>query len=119
MKKSPSAEIDRHVSVLGVLAENAAQAVHVQQALAGFTAGCATNIVESAVAVQAEIARMTLDAVLHGNPGALMSLGERAARTAFREGMDCAARNMQAAQSAGTQILDTVSTPPGSASGTP
>jgi hypothetical protein len=62
---------------------------------------------------------LTLDAVLHGDPGALMSLGERAVRAGFREGMDCAARNLKAAQSTGTQILDAISTPPGGASRAP
>lgn len=118
-KKTAPAEIDRQMSVLGVMAGNAAQATQLQQALAGLAATCAANIAESAVAVQVEIARMTLDAVLHGDPVALMSLGDRAVRTGFGEGMDCAARNLQAAQSAGSQILDTLSKPPGAASGTP
>lgn len=118
-KKIAPGKIERHVSLFGVMAGNAAQAAQFQRALTGLAMTCATNVAESAAAVQAEIARMTIDAVLHGDPGALMSLGERAARTGFSEGMECAARNLRAAQSAGSQILDTLSTPSGAASGTP
>lgn len=118
-KKTATGFMDQHMTVFGVLAESAGQMAAVQQSLFGFAASCTTNLVESAIAVQTEIARMSMDAMVHGDPIALMSLGQRAARTGFRETMDCAARNLATAQSLGAQILDTVSTPPGSKPGTP
>lgn len=118
-KKPASAEFGRQMSFLGVLAENAAQAAEVHRALSALAARCSANMVESAVAIQGEIARMTVDAVVHRDPGALMSIGARAIRSGFRETMDCAGRNLQAAQAVGAQILDTVSTPQGAGIGTP
>lgn len=111
--------LDQQMTVFGVLAENAGQVAEWQKSLIGFATSCAANMVESAMAAQTEIARMSLDAMLHRDPVALMSLSQRAARTGFREGMDCAARNLATAKSLGAQILDAVSTPPGGKPGTP
>ena len=111
-EKTAPAGLDHHATMFAVLAGNAAQIAEVQKSLFGLATSCAANILESAMSVQTEVARMSLDAMLHGDPAALMSLGQRAARAGFREGMDCAARNLATAQSLGARVLDTVSTPP-------
>lgn len=110
-EKAASGFLDQQTAVFGVLAENAAQMAEVQKSWLGLATACAVNIVQSAMATQTEIARMSLDAMLHRDPLAMMSLGQRAARTGFRETMDCASRNLQAAQSLGVHVLDAVSTP--------
>lgn len=118
-KKSTDGFLDQHMTVFSVLSENAAQMAELQKSLIGFATDCVANMMNSAMAMQTEIARLSFDAMLHGDPVAMMSLGQRAARIGFGEGMDCATRNLQTAQSFGAHFLDAVATPPGAKSGTP
>jgi len=110
--------LDQQMTMFGALAENAAQMAEVQKSVLGLATSCATNVIQSAMATQAEIARMSLDAMLHRDPVALMSLGKRAMRTGFEEGMDCAARNLRSAQSVGSHLLEGYSAPHSGQTGT-
>lgn len=114
---SGSGLIDHQKTLFGAVAQNAALMTEVQRSLFALAAACMANVMESTIATQREVARLSLDAVEHRDPLAMMSISQRAAQAGFREGLDCANRNLQAARTLGERVLESITTSAGMQAG--